>query len=89
MPYRALVPLTILALGLCAVAIFLPLKEAPPPTGQPAPAGWEAKAWAESSCDRCGKGLSANPQDGLYIINRQPYWLHQRCVAPVVKAARR
>ena len=86
MPYRALVTLVVLALGLSAVAVFLPPER---PKGQPAPAAWEVKAWAESHCDRCGKGLTANPQDGLYIINRQPYWLHQRCVAPVVQAARR
>lgn len=56
---------------------------------QPRPAAWEVKAWSESHCDRCGKGLTADPQDGTYIIGGKPYWLHKACVDPVVKAARR
>lgn len=57
--------------------------------GQPAPAAWEIKTWAESHCDRCGKGLTADMQDGAYIIGGKPYWLHKGCVAAVTKAARR
>ncbi len=89
MRYRTLVSLTILALGLSVVALILPPREEERPAGQPRPADWEVRAWASSHCDRCGKGLTADPQDGTYIIGGKPYWLHKGCVGPVVKAARR
>lgn len=89
MPYRALVALTVLTLTICAVAILLPpgaSHELNPTRGR---AEWQAKGWAETRCDRCRKNLTANPQDGLYLIGGQPYMLHQQCVAPVAQAARR
>ena len=89
MNYRALVALSVLALSISVVALVLPPKSYERPAGQPAPAAWEVKAWKDSHCDRCRKGITADPQDGLYIIGGQPYWLHKGCVAPVTRAARR
>lgn len=93
MPYRALVTLTVLALGVCAVALFLPpgeaAKESRRPCPQPAPAAWEYRAWADSKCDRCGKTITADPQDGLYLIGGKSYWVHGRCARAIAKAAGR
>ena len=50
---------------------------------QPKPAAWEVKAWADSHCDRCSKGLTADPQDGLYLVNRKPIWLHKGCAKAI------
>lgn len=89
-------PETVLMVLAVAAALGIALVMASDPplvrsavSSQPKPAAWEVKAWAESHCDRCGKGLTADPQDGTYIINGQAYWLHKGCVDPVVKAARR
>ena len=78
-----------LAMLVGVVLLFVPLRAPVRPTGQPKPAAWEVKAWADSPCDRCGKGLTPDPQDGAYIIGGTPYWLHKGCVGPVAKAARR
>lgn len=88
-------PETVLMIVAVAAAAALFLAFMPDPgsvrrySGQPKPAAWEVKAWADSHCDRCGKGLTADPQDGTYIIGGQPYWLHKGCVGPVARAARR
>lgn len=79
---------TILALA-CLVALALLLSVPSRPEGQPAPAQWEIKAWASSHCDRCGKGLSPDPQDGEYVIGGKSYWLHRGCAGAVAAASRR
>ena len=84
--------LFIVALALLGGAALLFAPESAPQShlpGQPRPAAWEVKAWTDSKCDRCGKGLTANPEDGTYLIGGKPYWLHKGCVGAVAKAARR
>ena len=89
--HAAFVVSVVVAVTLAAVALLFMPDPAPvrQDGGPPKPAAWEVKAWADSHCDRCGKGLTPDPQDGTYIIGGQPYWLHKGCVGPVVKAARR
>lgn len=85
--------LTILVMGVAAAIALVCMPDQAPVRQavgtQPRPAAWEVRSWADSRCDRCGKGLTADPQDGTYIIGGKPFWLHKGCVAPVVKAARR
>ncbi len=45
----------------------------------PKPALWEIRAWKDSTCDLCGKHMTENPRDGMYIINSHRYWLHGTC----------
>ena len=94
----ASVPLVIgalmgLALLVAAFQAILPGHPAEPPAYklalQPKPAAWEVKAWADSHCDRCQKGLTADPQDGLYLVNRKPMWLHKGCAEAIRRSRSR
>ena len=90
--YRLLLGLTVLALAVSAVAILLP-SEPRPASGtllaQPTPAAWERHPGAQPLCDRCGRPLTANPQDGLYLVGGKPYWLHEGCAKRLARASRR
>lgn len=76
----ALMGLALLVAGILATVDELPKPKLAP---QPKPAAWEIKAWADSHCDRCQKGLTADPQDGLYLVNHKPMWLHKGCAEAI------
>jgi hypothetical protein len=56
----------------------------------PAPAAWEIQAWRGAPCERCGcgRGLTPDPGDGLYLIGGKPYWLHKACAQRLARVAR-
>ena len=76
-----------LALIVAGLQALIPGTEPEPPAHQlapqPKPAAWKVKAWADSHCDRCGRGLTADPADGLYLVNRKPMWLHKDCAEAI------
>lgn len=87
-------PETVLMVMALATALGLALLFQPDPapvrvSNQPAPAAWERRAWENSKCDRCGKAITSNPEDGLYIIGGQGYWVHKRCARALAKVAGR
>ncbi len=90
--YRVLMGLTLLTLAVCAVAILLPA-EPQPVSGtllaQPRPADWQVHPGVQPLCDRCRRPLTANPQDGLYLVGGKPYWLHEDCAKRLARVARR
>lgn len=87
-------PETVLMILAVAAALGIALMLGPDPEpvrigAQPAPAAWEQRAWANSKCDRCGKAITSDPEDGLYIIGGHGYWVHKRCARALAKVAGR
>ena len=75
----------ITVLGLAIGISLLLLPSSPPLATQPQPAEWEKRAWDHSKCEVCKKSIGSNPNDGLYIIGGQGYWVHQACVRRITR----